>query len=82
MMRYPKMHDFWREAVGEEIAEKTRVVALRGNVLTIEVASSPLLSELSGYRKAELLDALRSTLADAGRKQRIEKLSFKLGKFE
>ena len=81
LLRFRKIYEFWSEAVGEELAAQTRVVALRRNVLTIEVASSPLLAELAGYRKQELLEALRKCLAEAKRKQYIDDLIFKLGRF-
>ncbi|MHC4661147.1 MAG: DciA family protein [Planctomycetota bacterium] len=81
MLRFRKLYGFWRKAVGDNMAAQTRIVALRRNVLTVEVSSSPLLSELAGYRKHELLDALQSVLAAAGRKQHIDDLNFKLGKF-
>jgi predicted nucleic acid-binding Zn ribbon protein len=81
LLRFQKIYEFWSKAVGEELAKQTRVVALRRNVLTIEVASSPLLAELAGYRKHELLESLRRCLAEAKRKQYIDDLVFKLGRF-
>jgi predicted nucleic acid-binding Zn ribbon protein len=50
----------WPEIVGEEIASSTRPVRLAGGVLTVEVASAPLLQELSTYRRREILEALRT----------------------
>jgi len=81
LLRFRGIYEFWCKAVGEELARQTRVVALRKNVLTIEVDSSPLLAELAGYRKQELLEALRRCLLEANRKQYIDDLIFKLGRF-
>jgi len=53
----------WREVavevVGAPLAADTRVRGLRDGVLTIEVASSALLSELETFHSQELLRALR-----------------------
>jgi hypothetical protein len=49
----------WREAVGSEFFERTRVGSLKKGVLSVEVDSAALLQELSVYRKRELLVALR-----------------------
>ena len=50
----------WPEIVGEEIASATRPVRLASGVLTVEVASAPLLQELSTYRRLEILEAMRA----------------------
>ena len=50
----------WRDVAGPEVAAETVVLGLRKGVLTIEVASAPLLSELTTYQREELLMALRT----------------------
>ena len=49
----------WEDTVGMEIAEKTRVVDLRGGTLVVEVDSAPLLGELSAYYREEIIQTLR-----------------------
>lgn len=49
----------WEKVVGQETASFTRVSSFSAGVLTVEVASSPLLTELSTFRREELLQALR-----------------------
>lgn len=49
----------WEDTVGMEIAEKTRVVDLRGGTLVVEVDSAPLLGELSAYYREEIIESLR-----------------------
>jgi len=49
----------WEDTVGMEIAEKTRVVDLRGGTLVVEVDSAPLLGELSAYYREEIIQSLR-----------------------
>lgn len=50
----------WSEAVGPKAAAHTRVAAFQGMVLRIEVDSSALLHELVAFRRADLLERLRS----------------------
>ena len=50
----------WREAVGPKAAAHTRVAAFSGMVLRVEVDSSALLHELVAFRRADLLERLRS----------------------
>ncbi len=56
----------WPEIVGEDIAAATRVVRAAGGILTVEVASAPLLQELATFRRREVLDAIRSRPEFAG----------------
>jgi len=49
----------WIEAVGEAVADRTKVGGVRHGVLTITVAHPALLEELSAFRKADLLTTLR-----------------------
>lgn len=48
----------WQEALGADAAH-TRLEGLRNHVASVVVDSSALLSELRGFRKQQLLDALR-----------------------
>jgi predicted nucleic acid-binding Zn ribbon protein len=48
----------WREVAGERIASQTRVLGLKNGTLTIGVATSPLLSELSAFHHEHLLEQL------------------------
>ncbi len=49
----------WEDTVGMDIAERTRVVDLRGGTLVVEVDSAPLLGELSAYYREEIIETLR-----------------------
>lgn len=51
----------WREVVGNELAECTRVVEISDGELVVEVFSAPLLNELSTYYRHEILESLRQT---------------------
>jgi hypothetical protein len=68
----------WREAVGPEIAASTRVRGFRGGVLTIEVASSALLQELSTFYGASILTSLK---AQGGPFGEVREIAFRLGSF-
>lgn len=50
----------WREAVGREAAESTRLKSFKGGTLTVEVDSAALAQELGVYHKRELLARLRA----------------------
>ena len=54
------IYGYWKQVVGEEIAGQTRVVKWVGGVLTVEVASAPLLLELSGYYREGILESIRA----------------------
>ena len=49
-----RLLDDWSEVVGERIAGVTRAVEVRGDMLVVEVASSPWLNELTMMRGAIL----------------------------
>jgi predicted nucleic acid-binding Zn ribbon protein len=55
-----ELEDAWNEAVGEPYRHQTQVGEVRRGVLTVTVAHSSLLEELVSFRKALLLEALRS----------------------
>jgi hypothetical protein len=50
--------EIWRRAVGDEIASLSRPGRFRGGVLTVEVDSAPLASELEQFAREHLLEAL------------------------
>ena len=52
----------WEAAVGKATAARTRVVALKAGVLTLEVASSAVKHDLLTFRKNELLERLAEQL--------------------
>jgi len=76
-LEHVEIYSTWRQVAGAEIARHARVAGVKGNVLTIEVDSSPWLYELSGFRKKQLLASLRKTL----KKTRIVDINFRIGKF-
>jgi len=53
-----RLWNAWEGALGAD-ASHTRLEALRNHVATVVVDSSALLLELRGFRKQELLEALR-----------------------
>ena len=67
----------WGGVAGPRLAAETRPSTLRRGVLTVEVRSSPLLAELSGFRAQELL----SRLVAADPSGRVTGLRFRPGVF-
>jgi predicted nucleic acid-binding Zn ribbon protein len=63
----------WREIAGERIASQTRVLGLKNGVLTVGVATSPLLSELSAFHHEHLLEQLRARQGTAIRDLRFRR---------
>jgi len=57
--RFGALADAWAEAVGDEVAARTRIASYRHGILKVEVASSVLLHELSGFMKSAVLAALK-----------------------
>ena len=50
----------WQKTVGAEIADKTRIVGFNRGVLTVEVASGSLYSELKTFYLNELVDSVQN----------------------
>ncbi len=50
----------WKDVVGEEIAAATRVVRCARGVITVEVSSAPLLTELATYHREDILASIRA----------------------
>lgn len=69
-----QVRQIWQEIVGEETGGQTRVTGVKNGVLNVGVANSPLLSELAGFRKSEILARLKSEHADL----RIRDIKFRL----
>jgi predicted nucleic acid-binding Zn ribbon protein len=63
----------WREIAGERIASQTRVLGLKNGVLSIGVATSPLLSELSAFHREHLLEQLKARQGTAIRELRFRR---------
>ncbi len=57
--RLEQLQPVWEEAVGRQQASRTRLVGLRGGLLTVEVASAGLAQELGVYHKQALVARLR-----------------------
>jgi predicted nucleic acid-binding Zn ribbon protein len=71
------LDEAWREAVGAEVAAETRVRGMRDGVLTVEVGSSALLSELATFYRASILASLRAKAKGPGAD--VREVEFKLG---
>ena len=68
----------WSEIVGEDMAQRTRVVDLTAGWLVVEVDSAPLLHELATYYREEILESIRK--ADGF--PVVTDLRFRAGTFE
>lgn len=75
--RASSMSELWARAAGPQVAAESRPDTLRRGVLTVEVRSASLLSELSGFRVQELL----AKVVEADGSGRITGLRFRLGVF-
>lgn len=58
------LHDLWRQAAGEQIATRTRVLGLRNGVLQVGVSNAALLGELAAFHRPSLLEALQRSAPD------------------
>ncbi|MBI5368624.1 MAG: DUF721 domain-containing protein [Planctomycetes bacterium] len=74
-MRLREVRDRWIEIAGPRLAAHSRVMTLDRGVLRIEVDSAPLLSELAGFGRADLLRRLQEALP----KKPIRELKFLAG---
>ena len=54
----------WSAVVGEKIARRTRVCALRDGELVVDVSSAALRQHISVFNCEEILDALRQALPE------------------
>jgi predicted nucleic acid-binding Zn ribbon protein len=69
------LEEVWNQAVGEPHCHQTRIGEVRRGVLSVTVATSALLEELSAFRKGELLAALRRGAPEST----IHDLRFRVG---
>jgi hypothetical protein len=69
-----QLADVWRDAAGEKIAARTRVMGLKNGVLQIGVSNAPLLSELASFHRHALLASLQKS----GGEHHIRDLKFRL----
>jgi hypothetical protein len=63
---------FWRELLGEKMADMTEIVSFQEKTLTVKVKSSTLYSLLGAHEKPRLLAALQKKFS-------IQKLNFRVG---
>jgi predicted nucleic acid-binding Zn ribbon protein len=56
-----QLADVWREAAGEKIAAKTKVMGIKNGVLQVGVSNAALLSELASFHRHSLLEALQAS---------------------
>ena len=61
MFKNKRIYEGWAEAAGD-VAEQTRVVGLQRGRLVVACQSQALASELSAFRKRELLEALKEVM--------------------
>lgn len=59
--KYGALARAWTKAAGEEISSCTKISSFRHGRLRINVNSSIMLQELSGFRKQSLLNRLQET---------------------
>lgn len=64
----------WKQAAGDRIADRTKVLGLNRGVLEIGVANAALLNELSSFHSAQLLEKLKTKYSE----QTIRDLRFRL----
>jgi hypothetical protein len=70
-----ELEQAWNCAVGEPYCHETRVGELRRGILSVTVAHPTLLEELAAFRKAEILEALRTSAPG----MTIEDIRFRIG---
>lgn len=57
--KYGALSKAWKEVVGDEVASETKIVAYKHGRLRVEVNSSVLFQELSGFMKDSILEELQ-----------------------
>ena len=73
-----QLESCWKDPVGDEVADRTRIVDLRGGTLVVEVDSAPLLGELSAYYREEIMSSLRQSEGFPN----FQNIRFRAGNFE
>lgn len=54
------LNELWKEIVGEDIGQRSKVIAIKNGTLEIGVTSSSLLNELVGFYQQEFLETIRA----------------------
>jgi predicted nucleic acid-binding Zn ribbon protein len=54
------MNELWKEIVGDDIGQRTKVTGIKNGTLEIGVKSSALLNELVGFYSDEFLELIRA----------------------
>jgi len=73
--KYGKLVAAWEETVGEQLANETKITNFEDGELVIEVSSSALLQELSGFMKPTLLNEMQKHEGGSD----VASIDFKLG---
>lgn len=55
-----QLQEAWQQVAGPELSRGTRAIAIKNGVLHIGVSNAPLLSELVGFHRTELLAKLKA----------------------
>lgn len=76
--KYGKLVAAWEDTVGQQLAKETKITNFKDGCLVVEVSSSALLQELSGFMKPTLLAELQKR--DGG--SDVASIDFKLGNHE
>lgn len=69
--------NIWKEAVGSAVAENARPAAFKGNLLLVNVSSSPWLQQLQ-FLKADIIIRLNLAL----KQELVKEIKFKIGPLE
>lgn len=67
----------WQSAVGEDVADHTRLMSLRAGLLLVEVDSAPWLQELNAIGRSSLVAAMRQRMEGA----EVTDIDLRLGTF-
>ena len=71
-----RIRDVWAEVVGPAAAARTRVAAVEGGRVRVEVASAAVRHDLATFRAAEVLKNLQERLPEL----RIQEVAYRLGR--
>lgn len=74
-LKWRRLNEAWQQAVGSEIARKSRVAGFRRGTMTVEVNSSLLMQQLRGFRKREILKQIQAN----ENTQDVTDLHFRIG---
>ena len=62
-LRIPSLSSLWREAVGDVIAEKTKVIDFKNGILYVSCKDSLWLNELH-FRKGKIIEKINETVGE------------------